>query len=313
MRFAAVIAAAGLSSRMHEFKPMLCVGQNTMIGMVIRNLREAGVAEIVVVVGYKADILRRYLASMDVTVCENPAYAETKMFFSLCLGIRALNGAYDGVLLTPGDVPSVRPETIRALMEKDSPIVRPVHGNALGHPVLVRKECVAGILDYCGEGGLLGAVEAQGVPVLNVEVDDAGVLMDADTPEDLKALRRRELELRRGGKLWHNVRACVVKGDMEFTPETAQMIEMVAHTGSIQNACACMHMSYSAGWKRLNELEQKLGFYLVDRLHGGASGGGSVLTEKGAAFLRAYQQYEERLRQAADALFEEAFPEELRE
>lgn len=312
MKCAAVIAAAGLSSRMHEFKPMLCVGQDTMIEMVIRNLQEAGVHEIVVVIGYKADILRRYLEPLGVTVCENPEYATTKMFESLCLGIRAIQGEYDALLLTPGDVPLVQPETIRKIMEKAAAIARPVHGERLGHPVFIRKEIVPGILAYGGDRGLLGAVEAQAEPVLNVEVDDVGVLMDADTPEDLKALRRRELEVRSGGKLWHNIQIHVVKGDVEFTPETAQFIEMVAHTGSIQNACACMHMSYSAGWKKLNEIEKKLGYSLVDRLHGGASGGGSMLTEKGAQFLRAYQCYEERMREIADELFEELFPEELR-
>ena len=120
MRYAAVIAAAGLSSRMHEFKPLLCLGENTIIKRVIQSLREAGVGEIVVVTGYKTEVIQRHLAALNVRSVENKRFAETKMLDSLKLGLTALQEPYDFVFLMPGDVPLVRPETILQIQGSDA-------------------------------------------------------------------------------------------------------------------------------------------------------------------------------------------------
>ena len=311
MKYAAVIAAAGLSSRMHEFKPMLCLGENTMIETVIQNFRNAGVEDIVVVAGYKADILTKHLEPLGVTVCNNTRYTETKMFDSLKMGLRVLNEEYDAVFLTPGDVPLVHLDTIRRMMAENAAIARPVHDGRLGHPVKIAGRLVPNLLAYPGERGLLGAVESMGEPILDLQVDDVGAVMDADTPEDFKALRRRDMELRSGGRLWPDIRVHIAKGDTILTPETAQFLEMVDHTGSIQNACACVHISYTKGWRMLNRMEKELGYPLLERQPGGASGGGSILTDKGRQLLAAYQEYHRRLRQISQQLFEELFPEQL--
>ena len=47
MRAAAVIAAAGRSSRMGEFKPLMVLDGETVIGRIVRALRDAGAEEIV--------------------------------------------------------------------------------------------------------------------------------------------------------------------------------------------------------------------------------------------------------------------------
>ena len=91
MKSAAVIAAAGLSSRMREFKPLLCLGDTTMIGQVIENFRSVAVEEIVVVTGYRSDLLQGHLAELGVRSVENPCFAETKMWDSLCIGLESLS------------------------------------------------------------------------------------------------------------------------------------------------------------------------------------------------------------------------------
>ena len=60
MRYAAVIAAAGLSSRMKSFKPLLPLADDTIIGTLIDTLKQAGVADIVVVIGHKAEEMTAY-------------------------------------------------------------------------------------------------------------------------------------------------------------------------------------------------------------------------------------------------------------
>lgn len=311
MKYAAVIAAAGLSSRMHEFKPLMCLGENTVIENVIYNLRDAGVNDIVVVAGYKADILKRHVQPLGVKVCINEGYAETKMFDSIKMGIRCIEEPYDYVFLTPGDVPLVKPETIRHMEEIEKRIVRPMCGESYGHPILVSSELVPKLLDYNGENGLRGAIDSLGEKVYDMQVDDVGVLLDADTPEDFKVLRRQAAERRSGGRLWPDIRIHITKVDTILTPETSQFLEMIEHTGSIQGACACMHMSYSCGWRKLNRMEKELGYQLVERFPGGLSGGGSTLTEKGRRLLKAYQEFQSELREMAQELFERKFPEDL--
>ena len=310
MRYAAVIAAAGLSARMGDFKPMLCIGEQTMIESVITNLRSAGAEEIVVVVGYKADVLKRHLADWDVTFCENEDYATTRMFESYCMGIQALKKPYDALLLSPADAPLVLPETIRMMQDCGKPMSRPVCDGKVGHPVLLDHSVIPSILAFDGEGGLRGAMEATG-PVEDILVNDKGSVMDADTPEDFRAIRRQQMEYKSGGRLWLDISVAISKNDIILTPQTAQFLEMIDHTGSLSHACATMHMSYSRGWKLINHMEEELGYPLTVRVSGGESGGGTHLTEKGMQLLKAYQFLQEDIGRMAQESFKKHFPEEL--
>ena len=311
MRTGAVIVAAGLSSRMKEFKPMLCLGEKTVIEHTIGALREAGVAPITVVVGYKGDVLRRHLSGSGVRFAENPRYAQTKMFDSILIGLSDTRGRCDRVFLMPADVPLVRTETLLALLGTEGPLVRPVYGGKGGHPLLADTALFPALKQHNGEGGLRGAIEAMHIPMVNVPVDDEGILLDADTPADYKKLIHLE-NLRRGqNTLRMELQLQLAVEEVFLTPETAQLLEMVENTGSIQTACACMHMSYSKGWKAINFMEKQLGFPVLLRSAGGAEGGGSALTERGKRLLLAYQRLQNETREAAQRLFAECFAEEL--
>ena len=192
----AVVAAAGLSSRMGAFKPLLPFDGATVIERCIANLRAAGASELVVVTGYRGAELAARLAGSGVTCVHNPAYAETQMFDSLRIGLRALPPGCGTVLLTPGDVPLVRPETIRALLAAAGGFVCPACGGRRGHPAALDASYIPALLGYSGEGGLRGAVAALGIPTADVETSDEGMLRDLDTPADyaevLALLERRD-------------------------------------------------------------------------------------------------------------------------
>ena len=119
------------------------------------------------------------------------------------------------------------------------------------------------------------------------------------------------MENRSGGKLWPDIHINIAKCDTILTPETAQFLEMIGHTGSIQSACSCMHMSYSKGWKIVNQMENDLGYLLIERFPGGVSGGGSMLTNKGKKLLSAYQIYQGVMRKTAETLFTKVFSDDL--
>ena len=183
-KIGAVVAAAGLSSRMGAFKPLLPFDGATVIGRCIANLRAAGASEIVVVTGYRGDELAAAVRGSGVAFVHNPDYARTQMFDSLCLGLRALPADCGVVLLTPGDVPLVRPETISALLASDAGFACPVCDGRRGHPVALDARYLPALLNYRGDGGLRGAIEALEIPSADVAVEDAGMSRDMDTPAD---------------------------------------------------------------------------------------------------------------------------------
>ena len=183
-KIGAVVAAAGLSSRMGAFKPLLPFDGVTVIERCIANLRAAGAAEIIVVTGHRCAELAEAVKDSGARCVHNPDYAATQMFDSLRLGLRALPGGCGAVLLTPGDVPLVKPETIRALLEAEGGFVCPVCGGRRGHPVALDANYIPALLAYSGDGGLRGAVAALGIPTTEAEVADDGMLRDLDTPAD---------------------------------------------------------------------------------------------------------------------------------
>ena len=185
---AAVIAAAGLSSRMGEFKPLLPFDGTTVIRRCAENLLKAGAEELVVVVGHRGAEVAAALSGTGAVIAENPDYAHTQMFDSLRIGLAALHGETDRVLLTPGDVPWVSPALVRTLTEAKADFVCPVCGDRRGHPVSLAGRCVPALLDYDGAGGLRGAVEALGFSTAFVETPEIGVTVDLDTPEDYRHL-----------------------------------------------------------------------------------------------------------------------------
>lgn len=190
IKVGAVVAAAGCSTRMGQFKPLLPFGGMTVIERCIANLRLAGASEIVAVTGHRAEELETLLRGSGVTLVHNPRYAGTQMFDSLCLGLRALSDDCGVILLTPGDVPLVKPETVRALIAAGAGFACPVCAGRRGHPVALDAAFRGALPDYHGEGGLRGAVAALGIPVTEVEVEDAGMPLDLDTPADYEAALR---------------------------------------------------------------------------------------------------------------------------
>ena len=159
-RLGAVILAAGLSSRMGEFKPLLPIGGVSMIRRVVDLMRSAG-AETVVVTGYRHEALEAHLVGCGIRFVHNPDYRHTQMLDSLRLGLGALPAGCGRFLLSPADVPLVRPRTVRALLALDAPFVRPLYRGEPGHPVVFRAGLLPLIRSYSGSGGLGGLISPQ--------------------------------------------------------------------------------------------------------------------------------------------------------
>lgn len=189
-RHAAVILAAGLSSRMQQFKPLLPLGGETITDHIISTFLNCGI-EVFLIVGHRQDELRAAIKKHDITIIENPDYRQG-MFTSIQAGIRRLEPAYQAFFIMPVDIPLVRESTIRRLLdtgaEQPDKIVYPVFGKKRGHPPLIPSSFVFPILFWQGGGGLKAFLKSQEEMALDLPVADSNILFDIDTPDDYELL-----------------------------------------------------------------------------------------------------------------------------
>ena len=93
-----------------------------------------------------------------------------------------------------------------------------------------------------------------------------------------------------------------------FGSGKARLMETIERTGSLQEACKEMGLSYSKGSHMIKNTERQLGIKLVERWAGGSGGGGSRLTGEGKYLLRRYQELCRRVQADTEQIFPEYFP-----
>lgn len=187
MKVGALVVAAGLSSRMKAFKPMLPLDGDTLLRRGLNTLLQAGCAPVAVVTGHRAEELEASLSGLPVTCLYNPDYARCQMLDSVKLGLAWQEGRCERLLFSPGDVCLYGLDTVQALKEAAGPLCYPVCRGRRGHPVMISCELIPAVLGYGGERGLAGALEAADAG-MELAVEDPGILLDADTPEDYRRL-----------------------------------------------------------------------------------------------------------------------------
>lgn len=104
-----------------------------------------------------------------------------------------------------------------------------------------------------------------------------------------------------------SVQVRLAKDGIFFGPGKARLMEYIEKTGSMQEACLEMGLSYSKGARMIKTAEKQLGFNLLERRIGGSGGGGSRLTDEGRDLLNKYRQLTLRVQEDADRAFEEIF------
>ena len=188
---AALILAAGYSSRMGQFKPLLPLDGRTVIESSIDTFRNAGITRIIVVTGYEAAQLQPLLKDPGISAVHNPDYA-SGMYSSVQAGIRSLPEDIDACFLLPADIPLVRSATIKTIIgryeSRHPSIIYPVFRGQHGHPPLIARSLFTEILAGNGEGGLRALLQRHEVDASEVDVFDEGILLDMDEPEDYERL-----------------------------------------------------------------------------------------------------------------------------
>ena len=195
---AAIVLAAGLSRRMGRFKLLLPWGATTVLGQVVATLKAAGVGQIIVVTGHRADEIAAELAGSGARTVVNPDYASGEMLSSIRAGIPRAHPA--------GPARSAGAATRRAALPGRPAADGGRHGAACagggrrirlehdGHPQLpdargppdpAAARALAEILD-CPDT-LRTVLAAHRDQTHYLDVDTPTVLADLDTPEDYAA------------------------------------------------------------------------------------------------------------------------------
>jgi molybdenum cofactor cytidylyltransferase len=196
MAVVAIVPAAGRSRRMGRAKLLLPFDDTTVLGAVIRALGAGGVSRTIVVRAAMDRDIQRWADEHEVETVANVA-PERSMLHSVLEGLQALGGAESlgrfgtTVLICPGDLPSIQPSSVAALiatLEQGALLAVPAHGGRRGHPLAIAPSLLTEIPKLDPRVGLRQLLEREPEAVTRVRVDDPGVLRDVDTPEDYRRL-----------------------------------------------------------------------------------------------------------------------------
>jgi molybdenum cofactor cytidylyltransferase len=181
-----ILLAAGAGTRFRSDKLVHPLADGTPIAVAsLANLR-AALPRVVAVVRPGSEALARRLADAgaEVTVC---AEAEQGMGHSLAHAVRAA-GTASVYVIALGDMPFIRPDTIRSVADRVAAgalLAAPRHGGERGHPVAFAAGLRGALEASTGDAGAREVIRAHAHDLALVDVDDAGVVRDIDTPGDL--------------------------------------------------------------------------------------------------------------------------------
>jgi molybdenum cofactor cytidylyltransferase len=192
-RIAALLLAAGQSSRMGSNKLLAEIDGRPMVARVAQRLLSSHARPIVAVLGNQADRVDAALGKLPVERVRNPAFAEG-LSSSLKAGLAALPEDVDGVIVCLGDMPLVAGRDLDRLIAAFNPlegraIIVPTRRGKRGNPVLWAKRFIPEMAELAGDVGAKHLIGEHAELVCEVEMDSDGVLVDIDTPDALAALR----------------------------------------------------------------------------------------------------------------------------
>lgn len=193
---AAVVAAAGFSSRMGRFKPLLPWRDGTVIGAVVAALEGGGAFPVYVVTGHRAEAIAEQLKGGVAETVLNVDYVNGEMLRSYQVGIEAMcgnDGQVGGALLALGDQPHIRTGVIgqiigRARREPEAVVV-PSYMRRRGHPVYLPRWAFAELLGLTSGQSLRDLLEEVEEEIVYEMVESDCIRRDMDLPAEYEALR----------------------------------------------------------------------------------------------------------------------------
>ncbi|MGN0354533.1 MAG: LysR family transcriptional regulator [Muricoprocola sp.] len=293
---AIIVAAQDLAQdktgneELETFLPMLPLEGSTVIKREISTLRKAGISPILVAGGYQAAVLKNHLSHNGVIFHEDIDYAKHDWKTSARIAIQETAPDCDALLLIPVECPAFTLETVRKLAECEE-------------DTQVSYQGKNGKICFCLMDGEYLKEETEKFSG-NLDVDDAGVLLDITHQENLQTAEVYIRQMRDSRALGVKTKVVLSRTEDFFGPGVFHLLQHIDETGSIQAAAKEMGMSYSKCWKLLNRAEEQMGFPFLNRCNGGRHGGNSTITEEGRTFMNRYQAMMEDMKRISQNFFD---------
>lgn len=186
-----IVLAAGESSRMGSPKPLLKLGDRTFLEKIVDDLKAAGVDNLLVVLGAKAEEIEERIDLSGVKTVYNPDYRRGQLS-SLWAALRELPPQTRGVLFTLADHPAVKLSTYQKLIsaweEHPDKIAVPLYQGRGGHPIIFPAALKEEFLQAPEDQGARAVIYREESRVEKIPVDDAGIKKDIDTRQNYQEL-----------------------------------------------------------------------------------------------------------------------------
>ena len=195
------------------------------------------------------------------------------------------------IFLIDTDRPLLSPDTLNRMLSHEGELIVPFCKERPGKPLLFSAVGARKALEQTNPM----------LDVLHLPVDDDGILLTASDAQDMTDRYKAHNAMITGISLDLGIHC----GRQIVDKKLISLLYLIDETQSVREACSRMQISYSSAWNMLNQAESELDFILVHRNKGGASGSGSVLTDKGSRLLHAYLEFEAAVRSQAEKLYEQ--------
>jgi len=167
-------------------------GTDTFLTRIVRTFHDAGIDDVIVVVGHEADTVARAFApsGLPARFVVNANYDRGQLS-SLLAGLAVIDRpGVTAALVTLVDVPLVAASTVRAVVDRyrtsHAPVVRPTSGTRHGHPLLIDRSLFDELRRADPAEGSKPVVRAHASAAGDLEVADEGAFTDIDTEEDYR-------------------------------------------------------------------------------------------------------------------------------
>jgi len=202
MRYAAVLLAAGSASRMgHRPKCLLERDGQALIRRTAQCLLDAGIQELVVVLGHYAQEIAPALAGLAVTVVINP-HPEQGIISSQRLGLQSVSANCDAVVMCLADQPLIETQDITDLLQafanrpNNTDVVFPQVQGQPGNPVALSAAVRLAVLQANDDFGCQTWRQLNRTLVHGWASDNPHYITDLDSEADIADLQQIGIHLR---------------------------------------------------------------------------------------------------------------------
>ena len=186
MKITGILLAAGLSRRFGSNKLLFYIQNQPLVRRTALCLLNAGISELLVIVGHQADQVIDAVKDLPVRCLKNQQYQLGRMH-SVHTGWEHISQDTDGVLICPSDLPCLEisdvQQVIAAFYECKSLII-PHFNQQRGHPIIIPAHHRQTILDYLPRGGCRAFIADHPQFVTRLEINSSNIITDLDIPPD---------------------------------------------------------------------------------------------------------------------------------